>query len=87
MHILRDRSDNMKQRKTTSVTVGECIFGARHPLVFIAGPCVIESRRGCVALARRLVELSQRLEVPDIFKASFDKATRTSIDSYRGPGL
>ncbi len=87
MHILRDRSDNMKQRKTTSVTVGECIFGARHPLVFIAGPCVIESRRGCVALARRLVELAQRLEVPYIFKASFDKANRTSIDSYRGPGL
>ena len=77
----------MKQRKTTSVTVGECIFGARHPLVFIAGPCVIESRRGCVDLARRLAGLARRLDIPYVFKASFDKANRTSADAYRGPGL
>jgi 2-dehydro-3-deoxyphosphooctonate aldolase (KDO 8-P synthase) len=56
-------------------------------LAFIAGPCVIESRAGCLALAGRLVQLSRRMRVPLVFKASFDKANRTSVDSYRGPGL
>ena len=77
----------MAREPTAGVTVGGCTFGVRHPLVFIAGPCVIESRRGCVALARRLVELAARLKVPYIFKASFDKANRTSVDAFRGPGL
>lgn len=67
--------------------MGGCTFGARLPLVFIAGPCVIESRRGCVALARRLDGLARRLAVPYVFKASFDKANRTSLEAYRGPGL
>jgi len=78
---------SMKRGQTTSVTVGGCTFGARFPLVFIAGPCVIESRRGCVALARRLDGLARRLAVPYVFKASFDKANRTSLEAYRGPGL
>ena len=78
---------SMKRGQTTSVTVGGCTFGARLPLVFIAGPCVIESRRGCVALARRLDALARRLAVPYVFKASFDKANRTSLEAYRGPGL
>ena len=78
---------SVKRGQTTSVTVGGCTFGARLPLVFIAGPCVIESRRGCVALARRLDGLARRLAVPYVFKASFDKANRTSLEAYRGPGL
>ena len=78
---------SVKRGQTTSVTVGGCTFGARFPLVFIAGPCVIESRRGCVALARRLDGLARRLAVPYVFKASFDKANRTSLEAYRGPGL
>ena len=61
-------------------------FGAK-PLVFIAGPCVIESRKVTFDLAERLVKLARSLGVPYIFKASFDKANRTSLDSYRGPGL
>jgi len=68
------------------VRVGDVVFGARD-LVFIAGPCVIESREGCLALAGRLVRLAQRMQVPLIFKASFDKANRTSIAAYRGPGM
>ena len=56
-------------------------------LVFIAGPCVIESRAMALGLASRLVALARRLGVGLVFKASFDKANRTSVDSFRGPGL
>lgn len=54
---------------------------------FIAGPCVIESQELLYAVAEMLVEINQKLEVDIIFKASFDKANRTSISSFRGPGL
>ena len=56
-------------------------------LAFIAGPCVIESREMALELARRLSALARKLKVPYIFKASFDKANRTSVDSFRGPGI
>ena len=56
-------------------------------LTFIAGPCVIESRQMAIDLARRLVSLANKLKVGFIFKASFDKANRTSVDSFRGPGI
>ena len=68
------------------VKVGNVTFGGGD-LVFIAGPCVIESQAGCLDLAGRLVRLARKMKVPLVFKASFDKANRTSIDSYRGPGL
>ena len=56
-------------------------------LTFVAGPCVIESRAMALDLAKRLVVLSRKLKVNYVFKASFDKANRTSVDSFRGPGL
>lgn len=56
-------------------------------LVFIAGPCVIESRAMALDLAERLSRLAKRLKASFIFKASFDKANRTSVDSFRGPGI
>jgi len=56
-------------------------------LFLIAGPCVIESQELCLEVAGRLAEASRRLDLPLIFKASFDKANRTSLDSFRGPGL
>ena len=56
-------------------------------LTFIAGPCVIESRAMALDLARRLTALAKKLGVGFVFKASFDKANRTSIDSFRGPGI
>ena len=56
-------------------------------LAFIAGPCVIESRAMALGLARRLSAIAARLKVPYVFKASFDKANRTSVDSFRGPGV
>ena len=62
-------------------------MGGRNPLTLVAGPCVIESREGCLDLAARLVRWARTRRIPLIFKASYDKANRTSIDSYRGPGL
>lgn len=70
-----------------SVRVGSLRIGGNLPLVLIAGPCVIEGRRPCVDLARRLHRLAEEEAIPFIFKASYDKANRTSVNSYRGPGL
>ena len=61
--------------------------GLRAPLFVMAGPCVIESKNICLDIAGRLVEIGQKTGVGMIFKASFDKANRTSISSFRGPGL
>jgi len=68
-------------------TVGPYRCGRGEPLLVIAGPCVIEDEALTVSIAKRLGEIAASLSVPLIFKASFDKANRTSIDSYRGPGL
>jgi len=70
-----------------SVQLGDITLGDGRPLVLIAGPCVIESESHASELAGRLVEISRRAGVPFIFKASFDKANRTSGRSFRGPGL
>ncbi len=70
-----------------TVTIGDVRVGGRHPLALIAGPCVIESRRQCLELAGRLVRLAREENIPLIFKASYDKANRTSHESFRGPGL
>ncbi|GAB4250265.1 MAG: 3-deoxy-8-phosphooctulonate synthase [Acidobacteriota bacterium] len=59
----------------------------RAPFFVIAGPCVIESEAHCLEVGGRMAEWCRRLEIPYVFKASFDKANRTSIHSYRGPGL
>ena len=68
-------------------TVGPYRCGRGESLLVIAGPCVIEDEALTVSIAERLGEIAASLSVPMIFKASFDKANRTSIDSYRGPGL
>ncbi|HLW78878.1 MAG TPA: 3-deoxy-8-phosphooctulonate synthase [Terriglobia bacterium] len=70
-----------------SVRVGKLTLGQGRPLFLIAGPCVIESERHALKLAGRLAETARELGVPYIFKASYDKANRTSLGSYRGPGL
>ena len=69
------------------VQVGALTIGTGHPLAVIAGPCVIESEAHAVATATALKEICERLRVPLIFKASYDKANRTSLTSFRGPGL
>lgn len=63
----------------------EC--GPARPLLFIAGPCVIESEALALEVGLRLADLASRLELPLVFKSSFDKANRTSGKSFRGPGL
>ena len=69
------------------VTIGPCQCGTGLPLLFIAGPCVMESEALVLEVALRLADMATQLEIPLIFKSSFDKANRTSIHSFRGPGL
>lgn len=73
--------------KAKTITVKGVKMGGRHPLALIAGPCVIENREACLGLARRLAGLARRVEIPFIFKASYDKANRSSVNAFRGPGL
>lgn len=70
-----------------SVDIGSVVCGPGRPLVWILGPCVIESHDLTLRIADTLRELGKRLQLPLIFKASFDKANRTSGQSFRGPGL
>jgi 2-dehydro-3-deoxyphosphooctonate aldolase (KDO 8-P synthase) len=70
-----------------SVAAGPVAFGTGHPLAFILGPCVIESASHAVEIATTIGEITARVGVHAVFKASFDKANRTSLSSYRGPGL
>ncbi|NLE64675.1 MAG: 3-deoxy-8-phosphooctulonate synthase [Elusimicrobia bacterium] len=69
------------------VKTGDVSFGGGAPFVLIAGPCVIEDRRKTLKIAMDLVKITKRLKVPFVFKASYDKANRTSIASFRGPGI
>jgi len=69
------------------VEIGEAVFGGARSLPLIAGPCVIESERSALRHAEQILKIARRLKVPYVFKASYDKANRTSIRSYRGPGL
>lgn len=62
-------------------------LGGGQPFVLIAGPCVIESPAGAMKIAEELKKITQRLGVGFVFKASYDKANRTSIRSFRGPGI
>ncbi len=70
-----------------AVKAGRVRFGGGAPLALIAGPCVIESRAMAFDLAARLVALAQKEKIPLVFKASYDKANRTSGKAFRGPGL
>jgi len=69
------------------IKLGNIKIGQSHPLVLIAGPCVIESEKLCLETAKKIKDISAGLGIPFIFKSSFDKANRLSIDSFRGPGL
>ncbi|MFH1868167.1 MAG: 3-deoxy-8-phosphooctulonate synthase [Candidatus Omnitrophota bacterium] len=69
------------------VKVKNISIGRGEPLVLVAGPCVIESEKSALYHAQELVKITSRLKIPFIYKSSYDKANRTSIDSFRGPGL
>lgn len=73
--------------EVNAVTAGNIKIGGDNPLVLIAGPCVIEDERRTLGLAEKIKEITAKLGIPFVFKASYDKANRTSIDSFRGPGL
>lgn len=73
--------------KVKKIDVDRGVTIGNGGLTFIAGPCVIESRKMALDLAARLSALASKLGVAYIFKASFDKANRTSVDSFRGPGI
>ena len=62
-------------------------IGGGSPLVLMAGPCVLEEMERCLLIGRTIKEITARLGIPYIFKASFDKANRSSFNSFRGPGL
>ncbi|MHC4873508.1 MAG: 3-deoxy-8-phosphooctulonate synthase [Planctomycetota bacterium] len=69
------------------IEIGNVKIGGSNPLVLMAGPCVIESEDHCLFMAEKLQELTEKVGIQFIFKASYDKANRSSVDSYRGPGL
>jgi 2-dehydro-3-deoxyphosphooctonate aldolase (KDO 8-P synthase) len=69
------------------VKAGKVDIGGESPLVVIAGPCVVESRESALRHAAALKEIADRVGVPYIFKSSYDKANRSSVQSFRGPGL
>ena len=69
------------------IKIGDFIAGENNKFILIAGPCVLENEKTAMDTARYLKKLTAKLKIPLIFKASYDKANRTSIKSYRGPGL
>ncbi len=73
--------------KIREIVLRDFIIGDGHPLFFIAGPCVIEDEDSALRTAERLKEISRRLKINLIFKSSYDKANRSSIRSFRGPGI
>ena len=70
-----------------TVAIGPITVGGRQPLALIAGPCVIEDAERTLAIGKAVKAITSRLGIPYIFKASFDKANRSSFNSFRGPGL
>jgi 2-dehydro-3-deoxyphosphooctonate aldolase (KDO 8-P synthase) len=82
MNKKNNKSVNPKRVKIGNITIGQ-----GKPLVLIAGPCVIENKDITFEIAEKLIQITKKMHIPFIFKASYDKANRSSIDSFRGPGL
>ena len=73
--------------KTKEILIRDVVIGGRRPLVLIAGPCVIETEKSTLVHAEALKKICSRLKVPLVFKSSYDKANRSSLSSFRGPGI
>jgi 2-dehydro-3-deoxyphosphooctonate aldolase (KDO 8-P synthase) len=73
--------------RTKPFKIGSIDIGLKAPMFLIAGPCVIETKQICLDIANRLADISSRTGIGVIYKASFDKANRSSVSSFRGPGL
>jgi 2-dehydro-3-deoxyphosphooctonate aldolase (KDO 8-P synthase) len=76
-----------REMTPATVRIGPLLCGGGRPLVLIAGPCVVESRDSALRHAQALRALTDRLGVPFVYKSSYDKANRTAVDSFRGPGI
>ena len=74
-------------RRTRAVKIGAVTIGGDAPLALIGGPCAIEDEKHALMVAERLLRITGAAGVPFIYKSSYDKANRSSVDSYRGPGL
>ena len=72
---------------TREISAGSIKIGNNNPLAFIAGPCVIENEESTLKAAHQIKKVSKSLNFPVIFKSSYDKANRTSVNSFRGPGI
>lgn len=70
-----------------TVTIGNISIGGRNPIALIAGPCVLENADRALMIGREVKAITDRLGIPYIFKASYDKANRSAFNSFRGPGL
>lgn len=68
------------------IKIGDFVVGNNKKFILIAGPCVLENEKSAMDTARYLQKITTKLKIPFVFKASYDKANRTSINSYRGPG-
>ena len=77
----------MKAKKLRPVKIAPGVVAGAGELVAICGPCVIESEKLTLAIAEHIAKIARRIRMPVIFKASYDKANRSSVRSYRGPGL
>jgi 2-dehydro-3-deoxyphosphooctonate aldolase (KDO 8-P synthase) len=75
------------RKMVKEITLGSVKIGGNRPLALIAGPCVIENEAATLRCAERLMTICNGVSMPFIFKASYDKANRTSVTSFRGPGL
>lgn len=69
------------------IKIGKIIIGENEPICLIAGPCVIENEKETINIGFEIKKITSELKIPYIFKASYDKANRSSINSFRGPGL
>ena len=78
---------SLSPKLTRPIAVGPYSIGGQNPLALVGGPCVIESEQHAMGIAEKLKRITSDRGVPFIFKASYDKANRTSIKSYRGPQL
>jgi 2-dehydro-3-deoxyphosphooctonate aldolase (KDO 8-P synthase) len=76
-----------RDRDKMNFRIGDIALGLDAPLFVMAGPCVIESQGLCLDIGHRLFDISRKTDIPIIFKASFDKANRSSLRSFRGPGI
>lgn len=73
--------------KQQTVRLGDIKIGDRHPLVLMAGPCVVENEKSALRHAKAIQKIAKRLHIPFIYKSSYDKANRSSMDSFRGLGM